>query len=167
MTNAAKHRTLVWPGLIFVFLGLNIAICATTAYLANSDRSFKVVKDYDSKASSWDKDQTKIRAGEALGWRVQLTLRPHAEGACDLSVTLKDASDASLPNASITLEAFHHAFPNDIVKSKFASNENDEYATTIPVAREGRWTMELTVQQGDHVYTKSFLKDVYLPLANK
>ncbi len=164
---AAKPRTFVWPGLIFLFLGLNVTICAVTVYLATSDRSFRVVTDYDTKAASWDKDQAKRRAGEALGWNVQLSLKPRTEGTCDLNATLKDASNESISNANITLEAFHDAFPNDIVKSKFTSNQTGEYTTSIRVTKEGRWTMQLKVEQSEHVYTKSFLKDVYLPLANK
>lgn len=167
ITTPSKPGTFAWPGLIFLFLGLNVSICAVTVYLANSDRSFKVVTDYDTKAASWDKDQAKLRAGEALGWNVQLALKPNAAGTCELTATVQDSAKSPLTNAAVTLEAFHDAFPNDIVKSKFTTNDNREYITSIPVTKEGRWTMQLTIQQGEHVYSKSFLKDVYLPLTTK
>lgn len=164
---ATKHNTFVWPGLIFIFLGINVTICAITAYLATSDHSFRVVTDYDTKASQWDKEQARIRAGEALGWDVQLRANPLPGGSCELSASITDASKAPLANPNVSLEAFHDAFPNDIVRATFSSATLGEYAASIPIHHEGRWTVRVTVQHAGNTYEKSFLKDIYLPLATR
>lgn len=101
----------IWPAGIFVLLGLNVAIVATTVALATSTDSTVVESRPYEKSLHWDEEQRHQAASKALGWNCKVAVTAHDEARKQLVVSAMFLDNAGAPlvglNASVV--AFHHA----------------------------------------------------------
>ena len=88
----------IWPTIVVGMLGMQIILCSVAFFVATSDPSQAVVHDYHTKALAWDEHMAGLRAGEALGWSVELVVAESADmlGDRTIRLSLKDAQGGPL-----------------------------------------------------------------------
>jgi len=142
----------LWPGLVFVLLGLNISIVCVTIYAAHiRPASFAVESEYDRKALNWDETVRQRRHDADLGWTVGIVST--ADGK--LQVALSDKQNRPIDGASVEVEAFHHARAGAkvVVTCSASLAGSGQYIASMPIETPGLWEFRFTVKCGAEVYT--------------
>lgn len=150
-----SHVLRLWPGLIFVFFGMNFAVVGVTAWFAFSDPSFAIEPSYDVKAARWQEHAEAAAAGEALGWSIEIS--PPTLGA-PLRVTLLDGSGAPLQGARVEALRFHHAVASERLEELLAERGVGVHEGAAPFERTGRWRVRLSMVRG----AQRLLRDIDL-----
>ena len=150
-----------WPAFIAGALALQVLASLVTIYLATGNPSYAVEDDYYQKALDWDAKRAQDRRNLELGWTLRFEVEP-APSTVDqavLSVVLDDAADASIGGASLTVEAFHNARADDILRATLDDRGDGRYAGALPITRRGLWEFRFVADLGDdrfsHIETRS------------
>jgi len=101
----------IWPAGIFVLLGLNVAIVATTVALATSTDSTVVESRPYEKSLHWDEEQRHKAASKELGWVCHVVVAAADEASREVTVraSFTDATGSPLVGLNVSALAFHHA----------------------------------------------------------
>jgi len=142
-------RFLIWPGMIFALLAMNMCIVGITLYLAHADPSFAVEPDYYRKAVAWDETAQQHAINRQLGWTVQID-RASANGPV---VHLHDAHGEPIAEAHVQLIAFHNARANDRIEKTLKEREPGCYELDVAFDRPGSWELRFTITRGDDTFT--------------
>ncbi len=142
-----------WPLIIAGALAFHVISSLVVVYVATSDPSYAVEDDYYQKAVAWDEKRAQDRLNQDLGWSLDFSVTPPETPGEQpaLDVTLLDAGGKPLAGAVVSVEAFHNARADDIVREKLIDGGNGVYSATPQMNRNGRWEMRFTVDRdGDH-----------------
>ncbi len=144
----------VWPAIVVGMLGVQIIICTISFFVATSDPSQAIVRDYHTKALAWDEHMAELRAGEALGWNVALVVAESADMLGDRTVrlSLKDAQGEPLTGASVSVVAFHLARASQVVEAELKEAAPGEYVTQMKMRKAGLWELGFVARRGEDVY---------------
>ena len=144
----------VWPAIVVGLLSLQIVICMIAFFVATSDPSQAIVRDYHTKALAWDEHMAELRAGEALGWDVELVVAEAADMLGDRTVrlSLKDAQGEPLTGASVSVIAFHLARASQVVEAELKEAAPGEYVTQMKMRKAGLWELAFQARRGEDVY---------------
>jgi hypothetical protein len=144
-------RFFPWPGLIFLFIGANVVICAATVTLATRAGDRGVEPKYYEKALEWEATASVRARSVELGWRVEFVGVPRV--GQPLRVRVVDAGGTPLPGASVRLETFHHATASKRFEIAFQHEEGSSegvYAAAFAPDRVGTWEFRWRVDaQGE------------------
>lgn len=151
MSRARTFR--VFPGLIFVFIGLNVCIVGITVYAAATDKSFAVEPDYYRKAVGWDRAATQARRSAALGWRASIEIGPVAGSVRPAVLRLRDREGRPIAGAAVELTAFASLDAARRVGRDMPETEPGVYAAAIPIAAGGVWECRVTARRNGEVFT--------------
>jgi nitrogen fixation protein FixH len=147
-----KSRAWIWPVGITIALAIHTGAMLLAVAVASRDKSFRVDPDYYRRGFDWDKKKAAIADSQKLGWNVWLTA-----DAKNISVQLRDASGASIDNASVKATFFHNARAADTqsVELKSADSTSGHYTVPASLDRPGFYTVDLDITAGTQHYVDS------------
>lgn len=154
-TAPARWNRLVWPGMIFVIIGLHIAIMLVMVYVATSDRSFAIEPDYYQKGLHWDEIAKQRQVNAQLGWKVAIEVAPAADvyGQRVVTCKLTDRDGAPVEQAAVDVVAFAHARASERVLAALTTKGGGIYEGKVRLTRKGLWEFRLFVQRGGDTFT--------------
>lgn len=142
----ARRRWLTFILAIFV---AQAALWVVALWLVSDDPSHAIVSDYDERALRWDEHLRKRQASAALGWSADLAVDADAGTERPLLVTLTDAEGQPISDAEVELTLFHQARAAERTTVSAASVGEGRYVATVPMARPGKWRIELVARRGE------------------
>ncbi|MGE3106867.1 MAG: FixH family protein [Phycisphaerales bacterium] len=154
-----RRRPALFPGIIFVLLGMNMVIVAITVYAATSDASFAIEPRYYEKALHWDDAAAQKRASDKLGWKVSVSLDAGA-GSPMLVAKVTDRDGQAVSGIALQGEMFHNARSGDRRELTFTAAAPGEYAAPALVDRAGVWQVRLLGRRGDQTIVHDQTLDV-------
>jgi hypothetical protein len=145
-----------WPAFIAGALALQVLASLATIYLATSNPSYAVEDDYYQKALDWDARRAQENRNLELGWQLRFEVEPAARAGDEalLSVRLDDSAGAPVDGALITVEAFHNARADDILRATVDGRGKGRYTASMPITRQGLWEFRFVAQRGDDRFTQ-------------
>lgn len=153
--NQQPAKSIVFPGIIFLFIGLNFCIVAITVIAAGRNpSSFAIEPDYDRKALRWEETAQQLRQNQRLAWTITID----RADASTLAVTITDAAGRPLDSATITAEAFHHAHARDKMITTLTPTSPGQYTGTFAATTPGLWEFHFTVQRGPQKLTQTLTR---------
>ncbi|QOJ01313.1 MAG: FixH family protein [Phycisphaeraceae bacterium] len=144
----------IWPGMIFVLIGINVMITLSTLYLALADGSVAVEPDYYGKAVRWDDTVRQREANARLGWAVSLDPAGHGPGG--FAVRVQDQGGSPITDAVVAVELFHQAASRRRFGVTLEPRGDGVYAGLMPTDREGFWEFRVTVTARGQRFTAQF-----------
>ena len=148
------REKLVWPGIVFMLIGISVTLMSITLFLAVSDQSFGVEDEYYAKAVSWDETAADRAASDALGWTISVSLAPEIDlsGKRAVMVTLTDAEGDPVEASASDVYAFHHARRNDPVEFGLTRIARGRYSAGAPLLRDGVYQLRMRFTSGRDVF---------------
>lgn len=143
-----------WPLFVAGILLVSVSVCTVTVIASLSDKSYAVESDYYERAVRWDETAREREASEELGWTSEASVLVGTNSG-EVRLTLLDANGAAVTDASVRVEAFHHARRGDAVRTLLHGGEGGVYTAPMEVAKEGLWQVRVRAQSaaGLHVAT--------------
>ena len=157
-TTEPKPRSLLWPGMVFMFLGLSAVVMGITLYFALSDPTVAVEHDYYRRGLAWDDEAAARRRFDELGW--SLALRAPTEDSKRHALVLTSSIDQPLEGASVSVNAFHDAHARDAIHAPCPPVEPGVYTIPGELTPPGHWTFRVTIRRGPETVCHEFGADV-------
>jgi len=153
-----------WPPIIAGALAFHVISSLVVVYVATSDPSYAVEDDYYQKAVAWDEKRAQDRQNQDLGWLLEFSVMPPEKPGDQptLELTLLDADGDPLTGATVSVEAFHNARGDDIVREKLTDTGNGVYTAAPEMNRNGRWEMRFTVDRGTKHFTHTETRHLFV-----
>jgi len=153
-----------WPPVIAGALALHVVGSLIVVYVATSDPSYAVEEDYYQKAVAWDERRAQDRTNEDLGWLLEFDVEPPVQPGAQprLQVEILDGGGQPLTEATVTIEAFHYARGDDIVRDTLTEAGDGVYRASLPMRRNGRWQLRFTVDRGSDHFTHTETRHLYV-----
>lgn len=150
-------RTVIWPGLIFVLLGLSIVACSALIYFSQSDGGARVVPDYYQQSVDYDDWRSDRLAAIELGWTVDIVV--DGQGGV---VTVVDDGDRPVDGAegSLTFRRIDRAKPTATVPIESAKGMPGEYVFDGGTDEPGVWEIEIELVRADDHWIDTIRKSV-------
>jgi nitrogen fixation protein FixH len=143
-----------WTIIIVALLGSSLLVHGIMLVVALSDSSFAVEENYEQKAADWDERMRQRQFNRALDWSVDIdTAVAGPRGEVEVSVTLLDAQNAPIDDASLTLETFHNARATRKLRESLPARGDGLYQAVLPMGQSGVWEFRLTATRGDDTFT--------------
>lgn len=139
----------VWAYGPWVVLGCVVASQAGFLYIATSDASFAVEKDYYNQALKWDQYQEQQTVNAELGWKVSSRVEPNRL----LVLTLLDSAERPLTEADVNVEAFANVRAQERFELRLKEARPGVYTGVLPTSRLGLWELRLRVRLGSELFT--------------
>jgi nitrogen fixation protein FixH len=145
-------------------LALHVVASLVVVYVATSDPSYAVEEDYYRKAVAWDDKRAQDRANEVLGWLLEFNIEPPPRPGDmpTLQVELLDDDGRPLTEAAVTIEAFHNARGDDIVRDTMTEVGNGIYRASLPMYRNGRWQLRFIVDRDTDQFTYTETRHLFV-----
>jgi nitrogen fixation protein FixH len=143
-----------WPIAMGTILAIGVAANVWLIRVATADPSFAVEEDYYRKALHWDDEMAQRALNDALAWDLRASpggIVP--DSGAWLRVALRDAHGAHLPDADITVRAFHLARSAAPLDGRLAPDGTGGYGAQLPISRPGLWELRFNVQRGGDRFT--------------
>ncbi len=150
---------LTWPVIIGGLLTAHVLGMLTFVWIANSNASYAVEKDYYDKAIHWDDSRRQAAVNAALGWTVDVSVDRDGPTGPVLVVRL-NGPEGPVQNAVLNVEAFHMARSDDVLAARLAEVESGLYTAALPMRHNGKWELRFTADRGAEHFThtvKTFL----------
>lgn len=140
--NTTKSgASVLWPGLIFVFLGLNVVVVGVTVFFAQRYKAAVVDRSFDVTAQHWDEVKAQRERQAALGWTCEVRIEGSAD-ARSLRMELRDAAGQAIPGASVQVVCFHNAHAADTTTLEMSESAG-AYSAPMPRMLSGLWTFRV------------------------
>ena len=103
-------------------------------------------------------------AGRPMQLAVTFTSRPPDRPGDhpQIEATILDAVGAPLNGAAVSIEAFHNAHSDDIIRGALIDSGDGTYTAHLPLRHNGRWEMRFVVQRGSERFTHSETKHLFV-----
>ncbi|MCK6513116.1 FixH family protein [Myxococcota bacterium] len=156
-----------WPWLLVGLLAISSGGSLLMVVIAINDPSFAVEDNYYKKAVEWDKQVDENTQSTRLGWRFDLTLKPHPTRPTlqILSVTLQAQDGSPLQDADVTVRAFHNAQASQPLRLTLKPTGKGRYTSPILAHRPGLWIFRLHAQRGPQRFAAQSRKMLKLPVS--
>jgi nitrogen fixation protein FixH len=143
-----------WPTVIIAALVIHVVVSLGTVWLATSNPSYAVEEDYYQKGLQWDAKRAQDRRNAELGWAVGIAVRPTAVGQPTvLEISLTGADGTPVEAARVSVETFHNARANDILRAVLDEVPGGRYEAGLPMRRSGVWQFRITAVRGNDTFT--------------
>jgi nitrogen fixation protein FixH len=146
---SSRISRILWPGLIFVFLGANVCVVGITVYFANRADGGATEPDYYRKAINWDQSAAERDRSATLGWKATITTSLNAA-----NLTITDREGAPVEGAKVQAEFFAVLDSGSRVTAEFqpASSGTYRYSGILP---PGTCEFRVRATRGDDVFVKT------------
>ena len=153
-----------WPPMIAGALAFHVISSLVVVYVATSDPSYAVEDDYYEKAVAWDEKRAQDRTNEDLGWSLEFKVTPPERPGDQptLDLTLLDADGGPLVGAAISVEGFHNARGDDILRVRLTDVGDGVYSATPQMNRNGRWELRFSVDRGAEHFTHTESRHLFV-----
>ena len=153
-----------WPPMIAGALAFHVISSLVVVYVATSDPSYAVEDDYYEKAVAWDEKRAQDRTNEDLGWSLEFKVTPPERPGDQptLDLTLLDADGGPLVGAAISVEGFHNARGDDILRERLTDVGDGVYSATPQMNRNGRWELRFSVDRGAEHFTHTESRHLFV-----
>jgi hypothetical protein len=153
-----------WPPIIAGALAFHVISSLVVVYVATSDPSYAVEEDYYQKAVAWDGKRAQDRLNQNLGWLLEFSVTPPAKPGDQptLQMTLLDADNEPLAGAAVSIEAFHNARGDDILRDVLSDAGGGIYRASLPMDRNGRWELRFTVDLSGNHFTHTETRHLFV-----
>lgn len=146
----------IWPGMIFVLIGLNVCIVALTVYFAHSDGSFAIESDYYQKAIAWNQTAQQTQRNRELGWNHTLRVDVGVDSSRrNIVLRIEDAGRRSIEQALVSVNAFPSVRASERQELTLPEGSPGEYRGELSNVRPGLWEFRLVIRRGDDIFTAS------------
>jgi nitrogen fixation protein FixH len=152
--------SILWPGIILGFLGMNVTIVGITIAVTRIDSGYRVEPGYDVKALRWDEHKAARDKQIASGWKASCNVTAAQKDAATLNIALHDRDSNPIRSGLVTINAFHASRPNH-VQNLTASLANGTCETLFAPDREGKWVFTVSINTGTDRYAETFEQDVW------
>lgn len=142
----------VFPGIIFVLLGLNFVIVGITVVAAHSDGGAVIEPDYYQKALHWDEHRAQQEHSRTLGWSAGIDLTSR-QGAWVLGATVKDRAGEAIVGAKVRAVAFRSADAGRRQTLDLRETSPGRYEAAVQAGIAGGWHVELNIEARGEVFT--------------
>jgi hypothetical protein len=144
-----------WPAAIIGALAIHVVASLATVWVATSNPSYAVEKDYYQKALHWDDRRAQERINHELGWVVTLAVSgPRAAGeTAELELGLADRDGQPVNGAAVSVEAFHNARADRILRASLRGSGGGRYTSGLAMRRPGVWEFRINASRGDDTFT--------------
>jgi nitrogen fixation protein FixH len=146
---SSRISRLLWPGLIFVFLGANVCVVGITVYAANRADGGATEPDYYRKAINWDKSAAERDQSAALGWKATISTSLNAA-----TLTLTDREGAPVEGAKVQAEFFAVLDSGSRVTTELQPTDGGtyQYSGILP---PGTCEFRVRATRGNDVFVKT------------
>jgi nitrogen fixation protein FixH len=153
-----------WPAAIIGALAIHVVVSLATVWVATSNPSYAVEEDYYQKAVHWDQRQAQERVNEELGWNLTLAISgpPMIGEPAELELVIADRDGRPLDGAAVSVEAFHNARADRILRAPLIPGEMGRYSASLAMRRQGVWEFRITATRGETKFTHRETR--YVPL---
>lgn len=145
-TPAVRARFWPWPGLIFVLLGMSVALDLTFLGVALGRDQDLVAGDPYAAGLAWDDERAARARGAALEWNLTLeprdTSRDEYQIVCALAT--KTGEPVAAPRVSATLVQGAHLA--DAVETELVRDADGRYVGRARLPHAGQWELDLRVE---------------------
>lgn len=155
----------LWPWVIGGALIFHVVVSLGIVFFTASDASYAVEEDYYEKAINWDEKRAQDRTNDNLGWSLTFSAEPPtAPGEQPrLEVRLADAGGEPIADAAISLETFHKARSEDIIRIPIEPTGEAGLYTASPLMRHnGLWELRFTVDRGAERFTHTETRHLFV-----
>ena len=155
----------LWPWVIGGALALHVVVSLGVVFFATTDASYAVEEDYYEKAINWDKKRAQDRTNDKLGWSLTFSAAPPTVPGEQprIDVRLTDGDREALAGAMISLETFHKAHSNEIIRLEIGATEEAGLYTASPQMRDnGLWELRFTVDHGTDHFTHTETRHLFV-----
>lgn len=144
------REKLLWPGIVFMLIGMSLTTVTTTVILATGDRAFAVEDDYYAKAVAWDETAAERAASDALGWSARCELSElDLSGSRSVTLWITDSTGETVDVSTVRVYAFHHARRGDSIEFPMVRIAPGRYAAGAPMERPGLWQLRIRAERGE------------------
>jgi nitrogen fixation protein FixH len=143
----------IWPTIIVVLLGGNLALGAVLIRVANADPHFAVEPDYYRRAVQWDSTRAQAARNVALGWTWTPSLGAVRGDSVPMMLAIAGADGVPVDSALVTLEARAVAHANDAITDTLVAQGGGWYGAALPIRRTGLWEFRVRALRGDATAT--------------
>jgi nitrogen fixation protein FixH len=146
-----------WPIGIALILGGTVAGNLIMMRVANDDPSMAIEPDYYKKAVDFDSTMAQERRSNALGWTAVSSMDSIVNGRpTRVHVRLRDASGASVSDATVQVTALFNARANDLQSGSLQRETDSSYSVPLNIRFPGEWEVRVDAVRGsEHFKTTS------------
>ena len=150
-----------WPVFIIGFLMMSIVANGILVYVATRPDVPRPIKDYYSRALSWDADRAQLAASRQLGWTVEIKVPAGQQfalsGRRPVDVTVRDRDGQPVTGLEGRLMAMRPANTNLNGFSSLTElpHAPGSYRTLARLEAPGLWQLSIDARRGEtpFVYT--------------
>jgi nitrogen fixation protein FixH len=154
--------SVLWPGIILGFLGMNVTIVGITIAVTRIDSGYRVEQGYDVKALHWDEHKAALATQSSLGWQASCEVMNASVKSATLVIGLHDREKMPIRDGVVTINAFHASRPNHSQSVTAALVDGMCEASFTP-DREGKWVFTVTIKHGGENFAETFEREVWFP----
>ncbi|MEM9167636.1 MAG: FixH family protein [Planctomycetota bacterium] len=151
-TKRNRFTVIIWPGLVFFFMGVSLTAVTLTVVFATSDGGAVTEEAYYAKAVAWDDIARERAASEALGWTPVLEFDEAEGDRRRMFLTLTGSDGAAVPATEASVFAFHHADRRNPVEFVLTGSGAGVLKANAPMPRPGIWEVRLRVRHHGDVF---------------
>jgi nitrogen fixation protein FixH len=138
---APQSSSRLWPGMVFLLLGLNVVVVLITVVVAQRYKAAVVDRSYDVTAQHWDQVKAQRDRQASLAWTCTLSV-DDSQAQRTLRIALADAHHQPVSDATVQVICFHNAHANSPLTLD-ATPADGVYTAPFPALRDGLWTFRV------------------------
>jgi hypothetical protein len=155
----------LWPWVIGGALVLHVLLSLAVVFFATTDASYAIEEDYYQKAINWDEKRAQDRANDKLGWSLTFAVTPPTTPGehPTIEVHLAGFNAEPLSGATVSLETFHKARSEDIIRLTFeATGDAGRYKASPAMRHNGLWELRFSVTRGTDTFTHNETRHLFV-----
>jgi hypothetical protein len=155
----------LWPWIIGGALVLHVVVSLAVVFFATTDASYAIEEDYYQKAINWDEKRAQDRTNDELGWSLAFKVTPPTTPGKQptIEVDLADIKAEPLAGATVSLETFHKARSEDILRITLGpTGEAGRYTASPAMRHNGLWELRFTVDRGGARFTHTETRHLFV-----
>lgn len=151
-TKRTAGRGILWAWTPVILFAVQGVVLGATVMLATGRGLHAVEPDYYARSLRWDEHAETLRAADRLGWSTmtQVASLSDEAGEREIRVTIVNAEGGPIAGASVSAEAFHHAYAGDRATVVLAESDRaGVYVGHAPLGRRGLWEVRTHIERGE------------------
>jgi hypothetical protein len=155
----------LWPWVIGGALVLHVVVSLAVVFFAATDASYAIEEDYYQKAINWDQKRAQDRTNAELGWSLGFAVTPPTIPGehPTIEVNLVEIDADPLVGATVSLETFHKARSDDIIRTTIEpTGDPGRYSASPALRHNGLWELRFTVTKAADTFTHTETRHLFV-----